>query len=239
MVGFKDLLFTDFQTDYPLRTLREEQKRIARAVMIPKDHWREFNLILGLDVSYDGREAQGAGVLFENGVPARKVVARMPVNFPYISGFLSYREIPVYMKILEILREENIMPELIMLDGNGILHPLGCGIGTHLHYLTGIPTVGVAKSRLCGEVGDFRKIEEFIGEFSGTGHERVAEIRCSHGLFGFAFIRDMRRIKNPVFVSPGGGISSLQALYVSASLSEYRLPEPIRLAHQAARLHGG
>lgn len=242
---FEGHLFTDFRTDYPLRALREEQERIAAAIEIPENSGKGFSRIIGLDVSYSGREAQGAGVLFENGKPVRSIKLRMRVNFPYITGFLSYREIPIYLEILERLTLEGALPDLIMVDGNGLMHPAGCGIGTHLHYLTGIPVVGVAKSHLCGRVGKFRGLKDFLPFFSGTGLERAAEVRgekdgdCNSGespgkLLGFAYIQNVRRIKNPVFVSPGGGISFKEALNVVAAYSIYRVPEPIRAAHGIA-----
>jgi len=262
--NFEERLFTDFRTDYPLKTLREEQERVAKAIAIPEEGnkekeqeneenrnkkeqgWQEkFPKILGLDVSYRGREAQGAGVLFDNGIPVKTVKVRMKVKFPYITGFLSYREIPVYLRILEKLKSEDALPDLLMVDGNGVLHPIGCGIGAHLHYLTGIPVVGVAKSHLCGTVGEFRKLWDFLPSFSGTGLARAAEVRfeknttcksceSSGELRGFACIQNIRRIKKPVFVSPGGGVSFIEALAVVAGLSGFRVPEPIRAAHRLA-----
>ncbi len=242
---FEERLFTDFRTDYPLNTLRDEQEKVAKSIVIPENSKGEFPRIFGLDVSYHGREAQGAGVLFENGIHVKTVRVRVNVNFPYITGFLSYREIPVYLRILANLKSKDALPDLLMVDGNGVLHPIGCGIGAHLHYLTGIPVVGVAKSHLCGTVGEFRELRNFLPSFSGTGLERAAEVRfeknvnresgeSSGELRGFACIQNIRRIKNPVFVSPGGGVSFIEALAVVAGLSRFRVPEPIRAAHRFA-----
>ncbi len=229
---FEGILFRDFETTYPLRTLREEQQRIGQEIVIPEEQHRDFKTVLGLDISYHDREARGAGVLFEEDEVIEEVVVEGRVDFPYISTYLSYRELPVYLRVLEQLKQKGIVPELVMTDGNGILHPRGCGIGAHLYHLTGLPVVGVAKSRLCGTTGEFREMLEFGVDCTGKGI--AAEVHYDGNLLGHAFIYNAKKVKNPVFVSPGGGVSFQDGLRAVAGCSRFRLPEPIRAAHRLA-----
>lgn len=152
----------------------------------------------------------------ETGAVVATSFHRSPSEFPYIPGLLSFREIPVLVKALEALPFE---PDLLLVDGQGIAHPRGMGIAAHMGLLVTVPTVGVAKSRLCGEnipVGEEAGDEELL-LFRG---KRIGTVLRS------------KRGANPLYVSPGNGIdmeSSIAA--VRRCLRGYRLPEPTRLAH--------
>lgn len=69
------------------------------------------------------------------------------LTFPYIPGLLTLREAPAIIATLRRLRQT---PDCLMCDGQGIAHPRRCGIATHLGLLTGLPSIGCAKSRLLG-----------------------------------------------------------------------------------------
>jgi deoxyribonuclease V len=71
------------------------------------------------------------------------------IKFPYIPTYLAYRELPLFEKLIEQLK---VRPSVLMVDGNGILHPYKIGIASHLGVVLDIPTIGVAKNLLCGEV---------------------------------------------------------------------------------------
>ena len=142
------------------------------------------------------------------------------INFPYVPGLLSFREAPLILQAFEQLMHT---PELIMVDGQGIAHPRRLGIAAHLGLILDIPTIGCAKSRLCGihrmpapESGNF---EELLDKGETIG----------------AVLRTKYNIK-PVYVSTGNKIALEDAIYwVMRCCRGYSLPEPIRFAHQAAR----
>jgi deoxyribonuclease V len=141
---------------------------------------------------------------------------RGKATFPYIPGLLSFREIPLLLKALERVERD---PELIFCDGQGIAHPRGLGIASHLGLLVNKPSIGCAKSRL-------------IGDFSGVGNEKgdYTLLRAGGEVIG-AVLRTRTGVK-PLFVSPGNGITLEKSIRLTLSCClKYRIPEPIRQAH--------
>lgn len=146
--------------------------------------------------------------------------ATAATNFPYIPGFLSFREIPILVQAFERLMPK---PDLIYVDGQGISHPRGLGIAAHLGVLLDIPTIGVAKSVLVG------KPAGTLGTLPGDTVELVYQDRT------VGLMLRTKKGANPIIVSIGHKISLQTALnLVLESLKGYRLPEPTRLAHIAA-----
>jgi deoxyribonuclease V len=142
--------------------------------------------------------------------------AAVPVRFPYIPGFLTFREGPA---VLAAIGELTTLPGVMLYDGAGIAHPRGFGIASHMAVLTGIPSIGCAKSLLAG-VCDEPGIEK--GEWTYLHlNDRPVGV-C---------LRTRRGVK-PIYVSPGSGFSVDGARRFILSLDgAYRLPEPTRLAH--------
>lgn len=137
-------------------------------------------------------------------------------DFPYVPGLLSFREIPVLLKALECLETD---PDVILCDAQGIAHPRGFGLASHLGLVVDKPTVGCAKSRL-------------VGDFSEVGGEkgRYAYLWYENRIVGAA-ARTRSGVK-PVFVSPGHRVSLEDSLrVVFGCCKKYRVPEPIRSAH--------
>jgi deoxyribonuclease V len=145
------------------------------------------------------------------------VVASQPVMFPYIPGLLSFREIPVLLAAWSQLMPK---PDLIFCDGQGIAHPRGLGLASHLGLLLKHPTIGCAKSRLVGEYGEIQPIR---GSWTPLIYNKTvvgSVLRTRDGV-------------KPVFVSPGHQVGLDQAReLVLAACTKYRLPEPIRAAHR-------
>ena len=141
------------------------------------------------------------------------------IDFPYVPGLLSFREAPLILRAFEQLTHT---PDLIMLDGQGIAHPRRLGIAAHLGLFFDNPTIGCAKSRLCGthkapalEPGNFE-------ELSDKNENIGAVLRTKYHT-------------QPVYISIGNKITIEDAIYwVMRCCRGYRLPEPIRLAHLAA-----
>src|SRR4030042_1796339 len=141
------------------------------------------------------------------------------LNFPYIPGLLSFREIPL---ILAACQKLTINPDLIVADGQGIAHPRRFGIASHLGLLLDIPSIGCAKSRLCGthstvtaEAGDYAELTD-NGEIIGVALRSKVDT-------------------TPIYISIGHKIDLPTAIHwVMECCCGYRLPEPSRLAHLAA-----
>lgn len=133
--------FNGFVSDYPLQTMKEEQERMAPRVNL-KDNFSTGRLA-AVDVSYDDFQGYGTMVIEEEGsIEVRKTI--MPVNFPYIPGYLSYRE----FKFIRQLAFD--FDGLLLVDANGYLHPRHIGLASFTGIKLGIPTIGVAKSLLTG-----------------------------------------------------------------------------------------
>ncbi|MDY6795549.1 MAG: deoxyribonuclease V [Actinomycetota bacterium] len=179
--------------------------------------------VAGTDISYlrEHRLALGAVVLMD--VPGLQVleVARsaVEVDFPYVPGILSFRELPALLPALEKLSRP---PDLVFVDGQGVAHPRGFGLASHLGVLTGLPTVGCAKSRLVGR-------SEEPGPEVGDWEPLMYGDRCVG-----AVLRTRRGVK-PLYISVGHLVDLSTAVKaVLSCLGGYRLPEPQRRAHLAA-----
>jgi deoxyribonuclease V len=185
-----------------------------------------FRYIAGVDVSTHRLHEEGTAAAVVLSYPELEVLeeskVRGKVDFPYVPGLLTFREAPL---ILEAFRKLSITPDLVLVDGQGIAHPRRFGIAAHLGLLLDIPTIGCAKSRLCG-------IYEEPGMVSGD---------CTDLTDDDEIIGKVLRTKSdtrPVYVSVGHKISLEQAIHwVLLCCKGFRLPEPTRLAHQAAGGH--
>lgn len=182
-------------------------------------HW-----IAGLDVGYDPatNTSHAVGVLMtiDRLQPFQLTRAVLPTEFPYIPGFLSFREVPV---LLAVLRQFERLPDLLMVDGQGIAHPRRFGIASHVGVLTDIPAIGVAKSKLCGR---FDPLPEAAGCTTPLrdGTEQIGTV-----------LRSKAKCL-PLFVSPGHRIDHAAALHVTKQcLRGFRLPEPTRIADKYSK----
>ncbi|KAA0007312.1 MAG: methylated-DNA--[protein]-cysteine S-methyltransferase [Thermoplasmata archaeon] len=197
-IDLKKYLFDDFATSYPLKKLREEQEKLRKKVVIDDDV--EANRIAGVDVSYSKKYAYGAYVEFDkNGNIVKKKIVKKKITFPYIPTYLAYRELPVLNELIE--GEE---PSIVMVDGNGLLHPRFFGLASHFGVVNNVATIGIAKKLLLGEV---IKNDVFIGE------------------------RKVGKKLGKIFVSPGNKISVEKAYEITKKFMKYSIPEPIRMAH--------
>jgi deoxyribonuclease V len=147
----------------------------------------DIKTVCGVDVSYRGRRAVAAAVLWS--VPERKTVEVSVHNgrppFPYISGLLFMREAPLMNVAIKGLSGK---PDIILVDGHGIAHPRRAGLAVFLGLVLDTPTLGVAKSRLVGEVGEVE--------------DRFAPLNLDGSTVGFLIESAGRRF----FISPGYGV---------------------------------
>jgi deoxyribonuclease V len=179
-------------------------------------------LIGGLDISIKrGSPARAAAVILTfPGMEMVEVKTQESVtSFPYIPGLLSFREAPLMIAVCEQLQ---LTPDLILVDGQGIAHPRRFGIASHMGVVLDIPTIGCAKSRLCGQY-----------EIPGTEAASYSELTDNGEVIGAA-LRSKKGTK-PIFISIGHRTDLRTAIeYVLKCCHGYRLPQPIRMAHLAA-----
>ncbi len=225
MVVMGNILLSDnhpFPDHITPEKARQLQETLRRRV-IRKDLFSRIHLVAGIDVGFPKREniAQAAVAVLR--FPELELInysiARRTITFPYIPGLLSFRETPV---ILEALRKLGIRPDLLLCDGHGIAHPLRFGLASHIGLITGLPTIGVAKTRLIGLHGI---VPNRKGDWVPLTHDNE--------IIG-AVLRSRVGIK-PVYVSIGHKISLETAVeIVRRCLTRYRLPETTRWAHRIA-----
>ncbi len=208
------------------------QPGVARAVELQKQLSLKVSragdvaaprLIAGVDISVDKVKGMAQAAVAVLAYPELRVVdikvTRGRLDFPYIPGLLSFRELPL---LLAACRKLAVLPDLIMVDGQGIAHPRRFGLACHLGLLLDTATIGCAKSRLCGR-------HEPPGDEPGS----YAELVDKGEIIG-AVLRTRAGVK-PVYISTGHRISLENAVHwVLKCCRGYRLPQPTRLAHLAA-----
>jgi deoxyribonuclease V len=179
--------------------------------------------VAGIDVSVRDTASRAAVVVdtYPELEPVEVRKGEQPATFPYVPGLLSFREMP---SIVAALLEVEVKPDLVVVDGQGIAHPRGLGLASHVGLVLDLPTIGCAKSLLVGRcsepgpaVGDRSPIE-YQGQVVG------------------AAVRTRRNV-TPVYVSVGHRIGLDPAVsWILALTRGYRLPEPQRQAHREAKL---
>ncbi len=201
---------------------REIQFNLAERVAA-ENRVIDARLIAGIDISAPDDKGVARGAVVVLRYPELDIVevkaARRKIGFPYVPGLLSFRECPLILAACEKL--DNV-PDLVLVDGQGIAHPRRFGLASHVGLLLDLPTIGCAKSILCGQ-------HQSLGEDAGSR----AELFDKGELIGAA-LRTKSRVK-PIYVSVGHNINLVSALeWVMKCCRGYRLPEPTRLAHLAA-----
>jgi deoxyribonuclease V len=178
----------------------------------------------GLDVAYEADSDRVAAAVVVLDVATVEVVdVSVTITrsaFPYAPGFLAFREIP---PLLDALAGISTVPDLLVCDGNGLAHPRRFGLASHLGVLTGLPSIGVAKTR-------------FVGSYDPVGDRRGdrSALRDGDEVIG-AVLRTRDRVK-PVFVSVGNRMSLDNACAQTLRLCrDYRQPETTRQADHRVR----
>jgi deoxyribonuclease V len=198
------------------------QEQLRERVIL-EDKLGPVRYVAGVDVGFEHdytiTRAAIAVLAFPSLDLVTHTIARRPTTFPYIPGLLSFRETPAVMDALEQLETT---PDLLLCDGQGIAHPRRFGIACHIGILSGLPAIGVAKSRL---VGQYQEPADEQGTWQ--------PLRDRGEIIG-AVVRTRAGTK-PLYVSPGHRVSLDTAVaYVMRCTTRYRLPETTRHAHRLA-----
>jgi len=201
---------------------RAIQERLRDRVCVADD-FGPVRLVAGTDVAFEdgGRVTRGAVAVlaYPSLELVEHAVARRATGFPYVPGLLSFREIPALLDAFERLGR---WPDLVLCDGQGVAHPRRFGLACHLGVLTGLPCIGVAKSRLIGTHAE-PPIEKGGRADLLDGDERIGVVLRS------------RRGVRPLYVSSGHRVGLESAVrYTLSCCTRYRLPETTRWADRLA-----
>lgn len=196
------------------------QKRLARLVR-RSDRFGPIRRVAGADAAYRNGCIRAAVVLLSwpDLEPIEESLIERPVGFPYIPGLLSFREVPALLEGFERL---SVAPDLIFCDAHGFAHPRRFGMASHLGVVLDIPTIGCAKTLLCGEHDPVPP---------GRGHGRPL---WHKGRRVGTVLRTRDGVK-PVYVSVGHRVSLPTAVRFILRAARTRIPEPIRLADRLSK----
>ena len=194
-----------------LNKLKEEQLKLAKKV-ITTDGFEKIKTIGGSDQSYVEDKVVSSIVVcdYKTLEVIEEKHAVVEAKIPYKSGFLFYKDGPAVMEAFNMLEQK---PDVLLLEGNGILHSRRIGMASHVGILLDVPTIGVTKKLMLGQV----KGSTIYVEKEARGYELIT-----------------RKHANPIYISPGNKISLKTSLEtIKKCLREpHKLPEPLHLAHK-------
>lgn len=208
--------------DVDLQQARGIQEQFRERIVF-KGLKGRLQFVAGADVAYSKKALMLHGAVVVMDLSSFSVVetscSTLPETFPYIPGYLSFREGPVLLKAFEAI---STVPDAAIFDGQGLAHPRGLGLATHLGLFLDLPTVGCAKSRLAGEYQD-------LGEERGDQCELMQDGRP------IGVVLRTKKGVRPLFVSIGYGLTLDESIKIILATSlKYRIPEPLREAHRLA-----
>lgn len=199
------------------------QERIRELVTLRPLAKSRIRYVAGSDLAVDRRGNRVVAAVVVMTFPGLELVETRTktsrLTFPYIPGLLSFREIPALIRCIRNVRTPF---DVMLCDGQGIAHPRGVGLASHLGVLIDTPTIGCAKSRL-------------VGEYDDPGADRGDFSRLIYDGRVVGSVLRTREAVKPLFISPGHLVDHASARRITlACLTRYRLPEPTRRAHIAA-----
>jgi len=203
--NFDGLIYRDFKTEFPLKRFRMIQEEARKKILL--EDLFECSDVSGFDVAYHEDRGFGALVSFSGSLISKFFVEKK-INFPYIPSYLGFREFPLALDLIKkIKKTTKTIKFILMVDGNGILHPRRMGSASFIGVMLDIPTIGVAKKLFCGEI-------------------KNNEIFIDDELVGYKI--------GGVYVSPGHKITAQTSAEIVKKYIKFKVPEPIRLAHRYA-----
>jgi len=195
------------------------QRKLKKGLCFPK-LTQTVRTVAGADLSFskgDARIFAAVVILKIDDMKVIEIVSGVGESpFPYIPGLLAFRELPLLCDLFSKLPQT---PDVLICDGQGIAHPRGLGIASHLGLLLNIPTIGCAKKRL-------------VGRYDEVGKGRWSRSALIHKNEIVGTVLRTRENVKPIFISPGNNIDLESAVViVQQCITRYRLPEPTRMAH--------
>jgi deoxyribonuclease V len=206
-----------YLTENKKQKLRKIQNRIAKKVILEDEFSKPIKTIAGFDLAFLDDDALVAGVVldYKNLKVIEIKILKTHLDFPYIPTFLSFREGPPIIKLYKKLKTK---PDIIIINGHGIAHPLFCGIASYVGVLLDKPTIGVAQSKLCGNYNEPKKFDEY------------SQITYKKRIVGYVY--KSKKNCRPIFISPGHGLSLKSFIkIVKKCIKTDKLPLPLAIAH--------
>lgn len=226
----------------------ELRKKVVTVDCVPwskPERDREFSalkLIGGVDISFPkGDTKHACACLVVLSFPELKIVYEdlrmVHLTFPYVREYLAFREVKFLVELISTMEKQkpNIFPQVILVDGNGMLHPRDFGIACHLGVVTDIPTVGVAKKlfHVDGIEHNSQHADQIRNELKVSGDS--FPLQGSSGKIWGKALRSTQKSVNPIYVSIGHKIGLETAVKLTHACCHYRVPEPIRQADIKSR----
>lgn len=229
-----------------------EQKELKKKISLKDDSNVEKMLsnpdsdtfyVGGMDISFvKGDDVNACAALVVCSFPDLEVVYEdyqmIQLTQPYIPGFLAFREVDFMIQLYNNVKENSTQytPQVIMVDGNGILHPRGMGSACHLGVVLNVPCLGVAKNLFHIE-NDIDRNEEHMEQIASLKQsgDTFPLVGSSSGIIYGKALKSCEKATKPVYVSPGHKISIDSATELVHRCSKYRVPEPIRQADLNSR----
>lgn len=207
-----------FKPSFSIEKAHKAQLNLSKLIILEDKLPKEIRFIGGVDTAYAGDVAISAAVVldFDSLNLVEVQTAKRRVVFPYVPTLLSFRELP---STLMCIRKLKTQPDVFLVDGQGYAHPYRCGFASHLGVVLGKPTIGVAKSKLIGELEPFQSRD-------------FAYLKDGSEIVGAAVKTTSGRI---LYVSVGHMVSLETAIKIVKHCTRNSgIPEPIRLAHNKA-----
>eukprot|EP00922_Rhytidocystis_sp_ex-Travisia-forbesii_P006681 GHVS01009718.1.p1 GENE.GHVS01009718.1~~GHVS01009718.1.p1 ORF type:complete len:291 (+),score=34.89 GHVS01009718.1:140-1012(+) len=236
-------LLTDASKKEALVAIEDDLRR--KLILDDTDEWARgwpanqslLSLVGGVDVSFvKDSDKVACAALLVCAYPSMEIVysdvSMVKLELPYVSGFLGFRESSFFLEKLQFLRTNRpeVAPQVLLVDGNGVLHPRSCGFACHIGVGTNCPSVGVAKNLLHvdGLTKEDQSLKNKIRGLSSPG-DSFDLVGLSGRTWGRA-LRTTSQSVNPVYVSIGHKVSLPTACAVVQACCIHRVPEPIRQA---------
>ncbi len=204
-----------------LEKAAEVQRRLSSKLILKWDGG-EVNLVAGADFGYGYKERKIGASIVVFKIPELEIVeiseAVKEIKFPYLPGFLAYREGPVFLDAFRKIRNK---PDVALVDGNGIAHPRKMGLASFVGVILDICTIGCAKKPFFPFVPPSKQ----KGSYTFFRNDKKDKVGIC--------LRTRSGVK-PIFVSPGHRIDFMFAMKLVLSCSKFRIPEPLREAHRRA-----
>lgn len=228
---------TDYINKLKIKWIREQNILMNKVIKI--DQFDDVKFIGGLDISFVKNTNNACVTLAILTFPELKLIRQISemvvLKVQYIPGFLAFREVEHFMNVLNKL-ENKYRPQILFVDGNGLLHYRKFGSASHIGVLSGIPTIGVSKNILCVEQFNKKFISQIISKINKKKGEYFKLVGNSGFEYG-AILMPLDNTTRPLYVSIGNKISLDTSIRLTLKCCNYRIPEPIRQADLISRAY--